>query len=655
MKKFVFFTSLILISIVLVLCLKNSKIILPKTYYQVYLDGELLGTIKSKEKLEEYINEQGNLIKEQVLDYQNKIKIIDETANLLLKNYDEQILNDINNLNYYKGIYDSLIKLVNEEGNFLVSYDEVYSLINSLDEKEYDYELTSEKIKNYDNLLSSLDLKIKELSIKVFKNIDVKSLNESESYYLEEYLKNEYYNILYSKYLYMKDYYDEYEIYAHVENVYKPLGINIKKINTYKDNVITEKEAYEKIILLKPCTVEGYQFRIKRQDNRTIDSNSMFASLGNTNYNKIKKTVSNDIIIYVTDKEIFTEAMDTYVGVFVGTDVYENYKNGTQPDITTTGTIIEDIYVDQEITIKQTNISVKEKIYTNAQDLSSYLLYGDNVSITTAYATSQDTISTFVYNNKISVEEFFLFNREFTSINNMFYDGQPIVIAKLNPQVNLVVEEYSVVDKETNYNTVERYNSSLSLGSKVVVQQGQNGIERVSQNVKKVNGTITYVEPISKETIVGSTSEIIDIGTKIIPHVGSTGSWGWPTNPGYTLTSYYGYRLAVFGEGDFHSGIDIAGTGVGSPVYAANNGTIITKTYTYSYGNYIMIDHNNGFYTLYAHMNGFDPNVSVGSVVSRGQTIGYVGSTGWSTGPHLHFEIRVCERYSCTVDPLRYY
>ena len=384
MKKFVFFTSLILISIVLVLGLRNIRDVFPNTYYQVYLDGELLGTIKSKEKLETYINEQGKLIKEQVLDYQSKIKIIDETTNLLTKSYDSETINNINSLNYYKRIYDNLVKMVDKDGNFLVSYDEVFSLVNELDETEYNYELEEEKIKNYDNLLNNLDLKIKDFNIKVFKNIDSSLLNESESYYLDEYIKNEYYNILYSKYLHMKEYYAEYEIYSHVENVYKPLGINIKKINTFKNDVITEKEAYEKIISLKPCTVEGYQFRIKRQDDRTIDSNSMFASLGNTNYNKIKKTVSNDIIIYVTDKEIFEEAMDTYVGVFVGADVYENYKNGTQPEITTTGTIIEDIYVDQEITIKQTNISVKEKIYTNAQDLSSYLLYGDNVSITTA-------------------------------------------------------------------------------------------------------------------------------------------------------------------------------------------------------------------------------------------------------------------------------
>ena len=93
----------------------------------------------------------------------------------------------------------------------------------------------------------------------------------------------------------------------------------------------------------------------------------------------------------------------------------------------------------------------------------------------------------------------------------------------------------------------------------------------------------------------------------------------------------------------------------GSNVYAANNGTIETMEYVNSYGYYIMINHNNGYYSLYAHMKSFAPNITIGSTVSRGQVIGYVGNSGWSTGPHLHFEIRTCSRYACTTNPLKYY
>ena len=75
---------------------------------------------------------------------------------------------------------------------------------------------------------------------------------------------------------------------------------------------------------------------------------------------------------------------------------------------------------------------------------------------------------------------------------------------------------------------------------------------------------------------------------------------------------------------------------MGSPVYASDNGTVITSEMHGSYGNYIIINHNNGYYTSYAHMSKLI--AKVGDTVAQGQTIGLVGSTGRSTGPHLHFE-----------------
>ena len=232
------------------------------------------------------------------------------------------------------------------------------------------------------------------------------------------------------------------------------------------------------------------------------------------------------------------------------------------------------------------------------------------------------------------------------------------VFTRRNPDdVKILTENvkvYSVNDVESNYKTVEIYDGSMHQGDQVVTQEGENGIERVSQNVKIINGQITYVEPVSKQTIKSAVDKKVTVGTKVTPSVGSTSSWGWPTNSGYTLSSRFGYRIAVFGEGNFHSGLDIAGTGYGSPVYASNNGVITELSYVGSYGNHIIINHNNGYYSMYAHMSGYASGLKVGSVVERGQLIGYVGSSGWATGPHLHFEIRTCAKYSCVVDPQRY-
>lgn len=117
----------------------------------------------------------------------------------------------------------------------------------------------------------------------------------------------------------------------------------------------------------------------------------------------------------------------------------------------------------------------------------------------------------------------------------------------------------------------------------------------------------------------------------------SESGFSWPL-PGYlTLTSKYGWRT-IFGRSEFHLGTDIPAPR-GTPIQAAKTGKVTTSTSHWSYGNYVVVTHSDGTQTLYAHMS--QRAVSVGQVVSQGQTIGYVGSTGNSTGNHLHFEIWV--------------
>jgi len=127
------------------------------------------------------------------------------------------------------------------------------------------------------------------------------------------------------------------------------------------------------------------------------------------------------------------------------------------------------------------------------------------------------------------------------------------------------------------------------------------------------------------------------------------GTFAWPAPGYYTITSPYGMRFhPVIKLYRNHSGIDI-GAPLGSYAIAANDGIVTKSTYSYSYGNMIMIDHGGGVTTLYAH--GSERIAQVGDVVKRGDAIMKVGSTGWSTGPHLHFEIRI---NGTTIDPYPY-
>ena len=128
-----------------------------------------------------------------------------------------------------------------------------------------------------------------------------------------------------------------------------------------------------------------------------------------------------------------------------------------------------------------------------------------------------------------------------------------------------------------------------------------------------------------------------------------TGSYIWPL-PGYSPGSAYGWRMhPILGVMKFHAGEDI-GAPSGTPILAADSGTVILAGVNGGYGNCVMISHGNGRVTLYGHMSSIA--VSNGASVTQGDVIGYVGSTGLSTGPHLHFEVRVD---GATTDPKSYF
>ena len=137
----------------------------------------------------------------------------------------------------------------------------------------------------------------------------------------------------------------------------------------------------------------------------------------------------------------------------------------------------------------------------------------------------------------------------------------------------------------------------------------------------------------------------------------SNGSSAAPSSSGFVfplayatkITDAYGYRIhPLSGTKKWHNGVDFA-AGEGTAIYATKAGTVTSATYNEAYGNMVTINHGDGYSSLYGHMTNYI--VSVGDTVSAGQTIGYVGSTGWSTGPHLHFTIYY---NGSDVNPLNY-
>ena len=147
------------------------------------------------------------------------------------------------------------------------------------------------------------------------------------------------------------------------DKVYAPEDLEIVKDITYNEDISTTQQIYNKIKDIEPFTIKGYEITIEGIDTTNEQGETVKAE---------------NQTIYVLDKEIFEEAMDNTIRSFVDSDSYDKYLNNEQQEIESgsTGTIIENIYIENKITIKETNIPSDETIYENVDDLSKYLLFG---------------------------------------------------------------------------------------------------------------------------------------------------------------------------------------------------------------------------------------------------------------------------------------
>lgn len=198
------------------------------------------------------------------------------------------------------------------------------------------------------------------------------------------------------------------------------------------------------------------------------------------------------------------------------------------------------------------------------------------------------------------------------------------------------------------YDTVKRNTSTLYKGTKKTVQKGKNGKMLITELVTYIGSKKAYTATVSEKIVTQPTTEIVQIGTKASYYGGSySGSTGfiWPTRGAYRVSSHYGYRSASVSGWSYHGGIDIvlgSGSSAGIPVVASASGTVVTAYSGWrGYGHTVVIDHGGGIKTRYAHMYPGSITVRVGQRVYQGQQIGRIGSTGNSTGPHLHFEMLI--------------
>jgi murein DD-endopeptidase MepM/ murein hydrolase activator NlpD len=240
-----------------------------------------------------------------------------------------------------------------------------------------------------------------------------------------------------------------------------------------------------------------------------------------------------------------------------------------------------------------------------------------------------DVLGSIANNHGLTLAQLLALNPSLTE-DSVLKPDQEVSITAPKPYVDVIVEKEVNQKEAIPYQNQVVDDPSLPKGEEMDKQQGSNGLQSVTFDLTVQNGQAMKKEVKGKTIIQNPTNHIIIKGTKVIPSRGD-GSFNWPTVGGY-ISSQMGYRW-----GKLHKGIDIAGPS-SYTIKAADNGIVISAGWDGSgYGNKIVIDHQNGFRTVYGHLS--EITVNVGQTVSKGSAIGVMGATGDATGVHLHFEV----------------
>lgn len=209
--------------------------------------------------------------------------------------------------------------------------------------------------------------------------------------------------------------------------------------------------------------------------------------------------------------------------------------------------------------------------------------------------------------------------------------GDKVCIHKQVEPLSVTMIEQGHMKEVVEFKTIKEESDEYYKGDTVIKQDGEDGIQLFEGTITKERGEVVERKTDSIETVREVQDKIIIVGTAERPKTAATGTFAMPLKDSYQLSSPFGPRW-----GRMHTGLDMA-RGTGIPIYASDGGTVIRAGYNGGYGLCVDIDHENGYVTRYAHCSKI--LVSVGDKVYQGQNISLMGSTGNSTGPHLHFEI----------------
>lgn len=337
--------------------------------------------------------------------------------------------------------------------------------------------------------------------------------------------------------------------------------------------------------------------------------------------------------IFVDDITKYEEALNQYLKFFIEEESLNALMNNqTLAPLTSYGTRSTSIEVLQNTAIKKAYADPSE-IMKSVDEVKNFLEYGTNEERRYYTVVPYDMIEGVGSKNGLSAEQVVNINNTLLkNTEQVLEPGTELCVTYFESPVDIVVKK-EAMKKEPVYPGETIYiddESMLINAAPIIEQEAIAGSQNVLYEETWINGVLVKGDVVSSIVTSQPQQEIVRKGTKEIPGVG-TGTFRWPID-NVNITCRWGCY-------DGHQAIDLQNRyeRYGN-IYAADRGTIYEVGYTYINGNYMIIDHNNGYKTYYGHMNK-PTEFKVGERVDKGQVIGQLGMTGKASGPHVHFFI----------------
>lgn len=336
--------------------------------------------------------------------------------------------------------------------------------------------------------------------------------------------------------------------------------------------------------------------------------------------------IGDKTVAYVKDEASFNEMLTQLKLLYVSQEQLDALNSNTNTALLEKNdTRLRSVEIIEQVTTAP--VKVAPTAIVEPKQLAKRLVEGGVV--TKQYSVQQgDALKSIAKAYGLTVNELVKANKHLTTGSKPVV-GETLAIEVVEPYVNVEVKYEVLKHKSIGFEKQVKESASLLKGKIEIEQQGKKGKREIVYLMVDVNGERKSIAPISDEVVEQPVNEIKVVGTKEIPHIG-TGQFAWPAVGGY-ISSQMGPRW-----GRSHDGIDIARPS-DRTIKASDNGKVITASSHPTYGNYVVVNHNNGYETLYAHLSSI--SVSAGQTVAQGQKLGIMGTTGRSTGIHLHFEV----------------